>query len=683
MTGSYLNTIDYTIIVAYVLALISFGLYLKKKATSSLEDYLVGGRSIPWWMLGVSGMSHFLDVTGTMIIVSFLFMLGPRGLFIEFRGGAVIVLVTMMLWTGKWHRRSGCLTGAEWMVYRFGDGAGGRFAQFAKAISGIITTLGMLAYLVKGIGLFLSMFLPFSPAQCALGMFAIATIYTMFSGFYGVVVTDLFQAAIIVISAITITVLAVGQLTDIDSLSELAMSVTGNPQWTAAVPQLHTPMPQGYEQYETLMLFACLYVLRNLIFGLGAGDDPKYFGARSDSECSKLSFLWTCLMSVRWPMMMGFAVLGLVLVGRLFPDPDVFLQVTALVQQHLPTSENDWATVVSSITSDPMSQPAGLIVGLKDLLGDDWQSKLLLVGFHGTVNPERIMPAVLLYDVPQGFRGLMLVALVAASMSTFDSWVNQTAGLFVRDIYQKHIHPNANVKELMIASWLFIIVLVGTGFVFAFSVKSINDVWGWIIMSLGGGLMIPLLLRFYWWRFNGPGFAVGMIAGMVAAVAQRLVAPHLPEQWEYLASENWSLLILGLIGLAGSVIGSLLTAPTAEPVLRNFYLTTLPFGAWSRFKQELPDGFRSRVSAEHKRDVCAVPFALVFQIMIFLAPMLAVIGNWQAAIICTVLAIIGFVGLYLIWLRRINESDQIANEGCRLAANAKQPDQQVSDFQSN
>ena len=102
-----------------------------------------------------------------MIIVSFLFLLGPRGLFIEFRGGAVLVLAVAMLWTGKWHRRSGCLTSAEWMLFRFGDGVAGQSAQLARAVAGIVLTVGMIAYLVKGTGLFLSIFVPFTPAQRA------------------------------------------------------------------------------------------------------------------------------------------------------------------------------------------------------------------------------------------------------------------------------------------------------------------------------------------------------------------------------------------------------------------------------------------------------------------------------------------------------------------------------------
>ena len=111
MAANYLNTFDYAVIVLYALTLIGMTFYLKRLASASLEDYLVGGRSLPWWMLGTSGMASYLDVAGTMVIVSFLYMLGPRGLFIEFRGGAVLVLVMMMLWTGKWHRRSGCRPG--------------------------------------------------------------------------------------------------------------------------------------------------------------------------------------------------------------------------------------------------------------------------------------------------------------------------------------------------------------------------------------------------------------------------------------------------------------------------------------------------------------------------------------------------------------------------------------------
>src|SRR5580698_1240928 len=106
-----LSVLDYSIIIGYLLLSLVIGFIMTRKASSSLDQYFLGGRSLPWYLLGVAGMANVFDLTGTMIITSFLYMLGPRGLFVEFRGGAVLVLAFMLAYTGKWHRRSGCITG--------------------------------------------------------------------------------------------------------------------------------------------------------------------------------------------------------------------------------------------------------------------------------------------------------------------------------------------------------------------------------------------------------------------------------------------------------------------------------------------------------------------------------------------------------------------------------------------
>ncbi|MCK4960189.1 MAG: sodium:solute symporter, partial [Planctomycetes bacterium] len=393
---------------------------------------------------------------------SFLYMLGPRGLFIEFRGGAVLILTVMLLWSGKWHRRSRCITNAEWMVYRFGDGFGGQFARTVQAVAGIVSTLGMLAYLVKGVGLFLSMFFPFTPLQCSIIMIGIATLYTVISGFYGVVYTDLFQSLIILGAVIGISTMAILKIGSSAELAALSQEVTGNSGWMSSKLNWYTEMPEGYKMYRHLMMFALFYLMRNIFFGMGSGGEPKYFGARNDRECGTLTFLWTWLMMFRWPMMMAFAVLGLFLVKDLFPDQAVLAQAADLIKLNFEGIEQSrWADVTAGISLHPENYPPELVAGLKDLLQDDWQNKLHLVSFAGTVNPERILPAVILFNIPVGCKGLILVALIAASMSTFDFIVNMTAGFFTRDIYQRYIRPKADNKELIYATWVFIFALVG------------------------------------------------------------------------------------------------------------------------------------------------------------------------------------------------------------------------------
>ena len=115
-----LSFLDYGLIIGYFAVLVVVGFYFRKMASSSLDDYFLGGRNLPWWALGISGMAAWLDLTGTMLITSLLFLLGPSGLFLELRGGVGLVLVFMFIFIGKWHRRSGLMTSAEWMLFRFG-----------------------------------------------------------------------------------------------------------------------------------------------------------------------------------------------------------------------------------------------------------------------------------------------------------------------------------------------------------------------------------------------------------------------------------------------------------------------------------------------------------------------------------------------------------------------------------
>ncbi len=663
-----LNSIDYGVIIFYLGFLVAMGFYLKNKASQSLEDYFLGGRKLPWWALGITGMAQFLDITGTMIIVSFLYMLGPRGLFIEFRGGAVLILTVMLLWSGKWHRRSRCITNAEWMVYRFGDGFGGQFARTVGAIAGIVSTLGMLAYLVKGVGLFLSMFFPFTPLQCSLIMIGIATLYTMISGFYGVVYTDLFQSLIILGAVIGITTMAILKLSSSEELVALSQEVTGNSGWITSKLSWETQMPKGYEMYRHLMIFAMFYLMRNIFFGMGSGGEPKYFGAKNDRECGTLTFLWTWLMMFRWPMMMAFAILGLFLVKDIFPDQSVLAQAAELIKTHFPDIEQSrWADITAGITLNPENYSPQLVDGLKAILQDDWQHKLHLVSFEGTVNPERILPAVILFNIPAGCRGLILVALIAASMSTFDFIVNMTAGYFTRDIYQRYVRPKATNKELIYATWVFIFALVGTGFLFGYSVKSINDIWDWFIMALGGGLVVGMTLRFYWWRFNGGAFAIGTAIGMIGAVLIRIVTGNLPEDAQYmfagidlvwfLVDPRGQFLLTMTIGFAGSIFGTYVTRPTDRKVLEHFYQTTRPFGWWKPLKDCLPEDVQQRMKKEHFYDVLSLPFAIVWQVTLFLLPMQAIIRSWHAFFVTLPIFIISLIGLYLFWYKQLPETN--------------------------
>jgi Na+/proline symporter len=601
----FLRPWDYAVFALYFAVLIGIGAYFRRRAARSLEHYFLAGRRMPWWALGLSQMTFWFDMTGTMIITSFLFLLGPRGIYIEFRGGACLVLSFIMLWTAKWHRRSGVITGAEWMIYRFGQDRWAHFARLMSAASNVILNLGLLAYSFKGAGLFLSMFLPLQPWVCALIMMAVTALYTVEAGFYGVIATDIFQSVCIWTGVIFMVIIAVTRIAGVSDLGALAATVTGNPDWTSTLPQARTHMPPGYEGYSWLTMMMLFYLGKTLVQGLGTGADPRYFGARSDRECGLLSFTAGWTMVLRWPLMMSFVLLGLVLVNSLFPDQGSLAQAAALIKTQVgAVPANEWPELMSRLTNHPEAFSPALTSGLAGLLGTGWPGKLGFLSVHGTVDPERILPGVLLYGVPAGLRGLILVALMAAAMSTFNALINASTGFLTRDIYQGYLRRKAKDKELIYASYAFGILINAAGFAMAYSTKSINDIWGWITMGLVGGLTVPMVMRLYWWRFNAGGFALGTLVGLAAALFQRTFIPDLPEWQQFV--------YISLIGLAGSIAGTYLTPKTDRTVLENFFRTTRPFGLWKPLRVAVTADAAASMAREQKYDFLSLPFALAW-----------------------------------------------------------------------
>ena len=645
-----LAPIDYAIIAGYMLASIAMGLLMSRQAGASLDHYFLGGRRVPWYLLGVMGMATWFDLTGTMLITSFLYMLGPRGLFIEFRGGAVLILVFMLVYTGKWHRRSGCMTGPEWGIYRFGNNKVAQTMRLLGAVMSVVTTIMMLSYLVRGASLFLGMFFPWPPFYTTLALVMVSTLYTVSSGFYGVVLTDLVQGVIVMTTCVIVGLMAWHCVPDAAHLAATARAVTANPDWTNSLPAWHTPMPPGYEAYSPVILMAAFYLLRHSIGGMATGSEARYFGARSDRDCGLQTFQQAIMTMFRWPLMMGFAILGIYFVAQNYPDMSAVRSASDVIHAQYPdVVAANWHDLTSDIVNHPDRQPAALVQALQHVFGDQWQFKLPLVGVHGTINPEQILPAVLLNVVPTGLRGLIVVAMFAAMMSCKNGFVNGSSAYVVKDIYQAFLRPHASNRELILTSYISTIAIVAIGFYFGVAASSINNLWGWLIMSLMAGQLAPGVLRLYWWRCNAWGCVGGAVLGCIGAVAQRMLVPEMNEIYQFLLTAGLS--------FAGCIGASLVTAPTPFPVLQNFYRTTRPFGLWGPLRGEITGAAREAMDRENRNDIIAVPFVMLWQVTMFLLPMQLVTKTYGAFWGTLPLFLIGAAGMFWFWWRPMMHRD--------------------------
>jgi Na+/proline symporter len=590
-------TIDIIIIVVYLSAIVVVGLVMQKKASAGIDSYFLGNRKLPWWALGASGMASNTDIAGTMINTAFIYALGTKGFFIEIRGGVTLIMAFLMVFMGKWNRRSQVMTQAEWMHFRFGTKKEGDVARIISAIAAIIMTVAMVTYFVIGAGKFVGDFLGIEPLYASILMIILAMTYTLASGLYGVVWTDVFQGIFIFGVIIYISVLA---MTTVDLPDEFLVSVpmmdgsftaikTTLAEWSRMTPPQEMNMPEGstfsiYNLFGIAIMFYLFKVTLEGASGAGGYMLQRYFAARSDREAGLLSLLWTCLLAFRWPLITSFAMLG--------------------IYHGIETG-----TVIA--------------------------------------DPELVLPTVIKNYIPVGVKGLLIAGLMAAAMSTFDSTVNAGAAYWVKDLYQTYLRPNANEKDLILQSRLASLVIVLLALLFSLTITNINEIWGWITMGIGAGMFIPQVIRWYWWRFNGYGFAIGTAVGMAAAVLTKAFGGPIAEYNSFLIASGSS--------LVGCILGTYLTPPTESAVLSNFYKVTRPFGFWGSVRTEIPPDVLNQINEENRRDIIAIFFAVPWQVVLFLTGMMIVMKQWSNVFNLFGLLVVLSAGLYWFWYRHLSK----------------------------
>ncbi len=597
-----MDTIDIIIVIVYLFAIVMVGLFAQKKASEGIDSFFLGNRKLPWWVLGASGMASNTDIAGTMINTAFIYALGTKGFFIEIRGGVTLIMAFLMVFMGKWNRRSQVMTQAEWMHFRFGKNFEGDLARIIAAIASIIMTIAMVTYFIIGAGKFVGEFLSLEPIYASLLMVVLAMIYTVASGLYGVVWTDVFQGIFIFFVIMYISIMA---MVTVNLPEEFFVSVpmidgtfsqikTSLSEWTRITPPAEMNMPEGstFEIYNLFGIAIMFYLFKVTLEGAsGAGGYmlQRYFAAKSDREAGILSLFWTSLLAFRWPLIVSFAMLGIY---------------------------------------HGMNPEYGVIA-----------------------DPELVLPTVIKYYIPTGIKGLLIAGLMAAAMSTFDSTVNAGAAYWVKDIYQTYLKPNSTEKELMFQSRLSSLVIVAVALLFSLTISNINEIWGWITMGIGAGMFIPQVIRWYWWRFNGYGFAIGTVFGMVSAIMTKVLASNIAEYNSFLIASGSSLL--------GCIVGTLFTKPTEQKVLINFYKTTRPFGLWDKVRSNIDASVILKINQENRRDIIAIFFAVPWQVTLFLTGMMIVLKQWTNFIsLFGILLILSF-GLYWFWFRHLSKEVKI------------------------
>ena len=575
-----LSTIDIVIIVAYLAVVVGLGMAMKRRAAKNIGNYFLGGRQLPWWALAMSGSSSYFDITGTMWIVSLFVVIGMKGMWVQWIWGFIIP-VFYMVYMGKWIRRSGVMTGSEWMETRFGSGKAGELARGSYTLYAVLTITAFLAFGATGMGKFGSVYLPFSEHVCAALIIGITGLYVIAGGFHGVVMVEIFQTVVLSLGALLIAYLGFTHVTP------AALAAKVSPDWGSLIPKWGSSYPSLGADYQLFGALLIICVMKGLLLSLSGPeqlyDFQRFLAAKNPKDASKMGALWGIIHTIRWPMAMALATLG--------------------------------------------------IVGLTA---------------HG--DPEKVLPSVIQSMLPVGVRGFAIAALLSGFLATFNSTVNGGASYVVKDIYHKYINPKASDKTLIRASYVSSALLIVMGVSIGMFAGSIGQMFTWIMGTLGAGVLMPNVLRWYWWRVNGWGYASGTIFGMLLSLVQAFVPffSKLPLYVTFPAIAGAVLLI--------TVVVTLLTEPTDKKTLLEFYSKVRPGGFWGPIAREVAlSGVQNGPKSTAKLDAFNVIIGIPWIISMYLCPVYLILHRFPEAAITAGIVAVASAILYQTWYKTLSE----------------------------
>jgi Na+/proline symporter len=608
-----LHPLDIGIIVGYFILVVGVGLWVSRRGSKDMDSYFLGGKTLPWYMLGVSDASGMFDISGTMWLVTMLFLYGLKSIWLPWVW-PTFNQIFLMMFMSAWLRRSNVLTGAQWMQTRFGNDRGATLAHLSVVAFALVNVIGLLAYAFKGIGKFAVVMLPWRFTGASTGVFSDENVYAMIlmgltaiyaikGGMVSVVITEVMQFTILTLTALCIGVVALTKVSP-EMIAHNIPAGWMNPffgwklhmDWDGILKTANAAMSEDHNDFFSI-IFGLMF-FKGVLASL-AGPAPNYdmqriLATRNPRDASLMNGMVTVvLMFPRYMMIAGITVLAL---GFCMP-------------------------VLQSQASPDF---------------------------------EKILPTVLSGQIPTGVLGFLLAGLAAAFMSNFAATLNAAPAYVVNDIYKRFINPDAGGKREVALSRIVAVVFLAIGITFGVFSTSITEAMMWLVGALYGGFVVANVLKWYWWRFNGYGYFWGMVAGIGGAMVAKPVG-------EAIVGHSFNLLYtfppLFIISIIGCFAGTLMTKPEDDEVLTKFYKTVNPWGWWGPIRDKVmreDPSFVPNRDAAH--DLTNVAVGIVWQLCLVTLPIYIVLHRWDWSGGILVVLVLTSVYLKINWYDRLEKA---------------------------
>ena len=547
-----LSSLDWYILAAFFITLLSIGFWASKKAGKSVNEFFLSGRNMPWWLLGISMVATTFSADTPNLVTDIVRTNGVSGNWVWWAfllTGMLTVFVYAKLW-----RRSEVLTDLEFYELRYG-GKGAAFLRGFRAVYlGVFFNIMIMATVCLAAIKIGGVMLGLEPEETLIIACSVAVMYSSIGGLKSVIMTDFFQFTLAMIAtfwaaAVIVNLPQVGGLDNLINHPDI-------------VPKLDLiPDISNTEVFLTIFLLPLALQWWSVWYPGAEPGGGGYVAQRMLSAKNENHAVWATLLF----NFMHYAIR---------PWPWILVALASLIVfPNLDDLQLAFPDIDSSVIGHDLAYPAMMTL------------------------------------LPSGLLGLLLASLAAAFMSTIASHLNWGSSYVVNDFYKRFLNPDATDGQMVrlgrITTVVLMILSAGLALLLSNALQAFN-----ILLQVGAGTGLIFILRWFWYRINVYSEITAMIVSFIVALYLQIIHPRLG--FEVIPAE-FQLIIGVTITTIIWVSVTLLTPAENKKTLQEFYRKIQPGGlGW---KKVVDQATKDGINIQGEKGVWDVPTGILCMVI--------------------------------------------------------------------
>ncbi len=543
-----LQAVDWTIIAIFFLIVISIGFVASKTASTSSSEFFLGGRGMPWWLLGISMVACTFAADTPNLVTE---MVRKDGVSKNWAWWAFLItgMVTVFIYAKLW-RRSEVTTDLEFYELRYSGKPASFLRGFRSIYLGVFFNVLIMATVTLAIIKYGSLLFGAEKWECVLYGSLGVVIYATLGGLKACIWADFFQYSVAMFGAVYAAIFAVTE--------------AGRSAASKAIELGTLTSDQAAD-------FVRDYSMSDLLQEADVASKISIFPDFSDP--SQWVPLLLIPIAVQW---------WSVWYPGAEPGGGGYIAQRMLAAKDEQNAIG--ATLLFNFAHYALRPWPWIVVALASLVcfPEVADMKAAFPHLSESVLAHDIAYPAMISKLGPGFLGVVMASIIAAYMSTIGTHLNWGSSYVVNDFYKRFVRPEASERDLVRMGRICTIVLMLFAGGLSLVLTSAKQAFDILLLS-GAGSGAIYLLRWFWWRINAWSEILAM--AISAALAFTLVLYVSDESMARGPVDGFTMKLMVSVAITSVVwlAGTFLTQPEDTETLRRFFRKCRPGGpGWAK-----------------------------------------------------------------------------------------------------